>query len=658
MNKLRLGLYGTMCAGIGLLVTLIIDVALALLEREMPMALFPALVLVVYCVLFFLIPRSFKRLSIMLLAIFGSLLICFVALYSGLDHFQDTADYRDADADGGAKAFFADRRIMLIVPHQDDDLNVMGGTIEEYLRYGSEVYVVYLTNGDMTPAEIRYAEAIACLSKLGIPEEHVIFLGYGDRWKEGGPHLYNAEPGRIMESRAGFYATYGTTDHPSYHEGTDYTIENLLADMESVILEYRPDTIFCCDYDEHPDHKATSLVFEKAMGNILKEYTDYQPCVFKGFAYRTAWNNVFDYYSLNMKSTQEESMPVADPMVEYYRWENRIRFPVDASGLSRSLLGSRSYEVLNTYVSQNVYQKAQSMINGDKVFWERMTTSLCNRAEISASSGRVDLLNDFMLLENNNLADDACMPYDGVWIPTSEDPEKQLFVQFPEKTDVASIVLYDHPSPEQNVKQLAITFDNGETVTCGPLDPIGSPTTVMVDQKQISSFAVELVAAEGAEAGLTEIEAFADFWSHREGFIQLMDSNREFVYDYITTPSGDLVLQLYSYGDVPQIGPEHYTVFSDNEQCKVNWSGQELVVSCPVGEAATISVVSEETGLWDRVFVQNPGLMDRMRIWALQRMELFGLELPENHEKEALLQHLVIRRFQVKLWNLYYRLTH
>ena len=97
---------------------------------------------------------------------------------------------------------FADQKIMLIVPHQDDELNVLGGTIEEFVRYGSEVYVVYLTNGDMTPAEFRYAEAIACLEKQGVPEDHVIFMGYGDQWQEDGPHIYNADPGTVVQSRA------------------------------------------------------------------------------------------------------------------------------------------------------------------------------------------------------------------------------------------------------------------------------------------------------------------------------------------------------------------------------------------------------------------------------------------------------------------------
>ena len=37
---------------------------------------------------------------------------------------------------------------MILVPHEDDEINLAGGVIEEYLKHGSEVYVVFSTNGD------------------------------------------------------------------------------------------------------------------------------------------------------------------------------------------------------------------------------------------------------------------------------------------------------------------------------------------------------------------------------------------------------------------------------------------------------------------------------------------------------------------------------
>ena len=36
---------------------------------------------------------------------------------------------------------------MVIVPHEDDDLNLVSGVIEKYVENGSEIYTVFATNG-------------------------------------------------------------------------------------------------------------------------------------------------------------------------------------------------------------------------------------------------------------------------------------------------------------------------------------------------------------------------------------------------------------------------------------------------------------------------------------------------------------------------------
>ena len=228
----------------------------------------------------------------------------------------------------------------------------------------------------------------------------------------------------------------------------------------------------------------------------------------------------------------------------------------------------------------------------------------------------------------------------------------------PEVSDLDDLVFYDHPSPDHNVLEMRITFDNGEQITVGPLDPIGAPTTVAVNQKQSASFEVELTVTEGENAGLTELEAFAGPRDYPKGFVQLTDTDGDFVYDYITDPSGEIILHLYHYGNVPEIKPEHYSVSVDNERCLVEWSEQGIIATCPRGEAATVSVISAEGDIWDRAYIRNPGKLDRLRVKACQLVELFSLDHPENVERDRFLQQFVLHRFQTKLWNFYYRLTH
>ena len=664
MDKCRLGLYGILCTAVGVFAALLIELLIVLGGQEIPILLFLLVMLGTAGILWFAFRKSLLKVSLLLTVICGGVFVSVFFLHSKEEAFRDGSDYQNADIDGGVKNFFADQRIMLLVPHQDDELNVLGGTIEEYIHYGSEVYVVYLTNGDFltssdkNPTETRYAEAIACLEKQGVAEDHVIFLGYGDKWQADGPHIYNAPSGEVVHSKAGFTTTYGSTSHPPYRDGVEYTIENLMMDMETVILEYRPDTIICCDYDEHQDHRARSMLFEKIMGRILRGGSDYHPLVYKGYAYRTAWNGVYDFYHLNIKSTSCLSKRWFEPQVAYYSWENRVRFPVSASGLSRSLLGSGQYNLLQCHDSQGACLKAQGVINGDKVFWERRTTSLCSKADIMVSSGDGSRLNDFMLLDNNCIVDTNHLPYDGVWIPETADTVKLAAVTLPEQSDVASIVLYDHPSPEQNVLQAVISFDNGQRLETGPLDPIGSATTIAVDQKQIASFTVELTQVEGFEAGLMELEAFATSDDTETGFVQLMDCNGDFIYDYITDASGEVLLQIYGYGMIPEICPENYQISLNNEACEAIWSDGGIMISCPAGESVMVSVSSIGGNAWDRAYVRNPGLPHKKWMEVCQFAELLQLEIPDNEEIDAILQHFTIRKFTTKLWNFYYHMTH
>ena len=104
---------------------------------------------------------------------------------------------------------YGGRNVMVIVPHQDDELNILGGVLDEYVRHGSDVHVVIVTTGDRAGRVLtRHQEATAVCRSLGLPEDRVIFLGYGNEWRVDGPHIYNAQSGAVVESFMGRTATY------------------------------------------------------------------------------------------------------------------------------------------------------------------------------------------------------------------------------------------------------------------------------------------------------------------------------------------------------------------------------------------------------------------------------------------------------------------
>ena len=391
---------------------------------------------------------------------------------------------------------FGGKKVMLIVPHEDDDLNLLSGTLDEYLRYQSDFYVVFMTNGDyhgIKNGETRIAEARALYRYLGLPEDHLIFLGYGDQLNTAGVHIYNlTDPDEVVISSAGRTATYCTTDHPAFREGQLYTRNNLLQDMKNVILNIMPEMIVCVDDDLHPDHKACSLFFETAMGEILKEIQDYSPDVLKGFAYSTAWEAEPDFYSTNIKSTQNpyERENRQDPAI--YQWDERVRLPIRSGSISHSLFSSELFKELSFYDSQDT-NRAASIINGDKVFWRRSTNSLLRYAEIEVSSGNETLLSDFKILDSNAVMDLKHLSCDGTWIPEDNDDEKTVRISFESPVDVIEIVLYDNPSTCDNILNLSVAFNDGTVLKTGPLEPSGAATHILSNKKKLTVFNFRLL---------------------------------------------------------------------------------------------------------------------------------------------------------------------
>ncbi len=70
---------------------------------------------------------------------------------------------------------------MVVIPHEDDEINVAGSTIHGAILEGVHVICVFSTWGDdlYTP-DIRRREAVKALKTLGVKEDDVIFLGYPD----------------------------------------------------------------------------------------------------------------------------------------------------------------------------------------------------------------------------------------------------------------------------------------------------------------------------------------------------------------------------------------------------------------------------------------------------------------------------------------------
>src|SRR6266581_4593235 len=78
------------------------------------------------------------------------------------------------------------KTLIIFAPHPDDEALMASGIMYSALSKGDVVKVVVMTNGDAFPPATtatgitREAETVSGMSVLGLSEQNIIFLGYGD----------------------------------------------------------------------------------------------------------------------------------------------------------------------------------------------------------------------------------------------------------------------------------------------------------------------------------------------------------------------------------------------------------------------------------------------------------------------------------------------
>lgn len=542
-----------------------------------------------------LMPWLFWSCTFLALALIVSLSLIWYSVYRG-------GVYRDVDE--GKAQVFGNRKVLALVPHQDDEANILLGVLEQYVKYGSDVYVAYVINGDYrVSGPQRIAEAEAAMAQAGIPADRLIFLGYGDWLNQNGRSIYFCPDDEVITSPAGFSSTYGTDRHPPFNPNS-YTRRHMYEDIRTLLLRYTPDVIFCTDMDSHDDHQAVAMFFEKAMGEVLKARSSYEPEIYRAFAYNTAYTAEQDYYALNIKSTQnpDKSPYITDCGSNVYNWAERLRLPVRADTLSRSLLSSGGYAVLRQYRSQDTMERAEGIINGDKVFWQRESGSVSYEAVFWVSSGDGSTLNDFVLTDHRQWHEAAGFS-DNTWIPEKEDQEKRIIIKFTQPTALSRVVLYDNPSLCDNVLEASIRLDNGAFFMTGPLEPNGSGTEIAFDRAEVKELEIVLMDTEGSGAGLTEVELFAGAYEPPFRFIKLTNAAGDFIYDYYLDSSGREELGLYAFGCSEVLSD--YRIICIGEDCYATVEEDKLIMHCPPGKSCLLTLMDESGQISDTVTIRN-----------------------------------------------------
>ncbi|AFZ69232.1 PIG-L deacetylase family protein [Deinococcus peraridilitoris] len=167
-------------------------------------------------------------------------------------------------------------RVLFVSPHPDDETLTAAGLLYQVQKSGGQAFVVFLTNGDGFPWDVRTQtfrptlnagdylrqgrlrmnEALDATRKLGIPKEQVLFLGFPDR---GLTRVYTQNyliPYRSPYTRAD-RAPYDGLFQPK----VPYTGKALEEVMGRVFDKVQPDVVLAPSVlDTHPDHRSSSYV--------------------------------------------------------------------------------------------------------------------------------------------------------------------------------------------------------------------------------------------------------------------------------------------------------------------------------------------------------------------------------------------------------------
>ncbi len=180
-------------------------------------------------------------------------------------------------------------RILILAPHPDDETIATGGVIQKAVAMGLPVRLVYLTYGDNAETAfivyrkravvrgksvqqmglVRHAEALAAARVLGLNPDQVTFLGYPDFrtltiWAE---HWGDCEPCQSM-----FTQTSVVPYENAFRPGTPYRADEILADVEGILREFRPTKVFISHPADHnPDHLSLYLFTRVALWNLSGE---------------------------------------------------------------------------------------------------------------------------------------------------------------------------------------------------------------------------------------------------------------------------------------------------------------------------------------------------------------------------------------------------
>lgn len=272
--------------------------------------------------------------------------------------------------------------IMIIVPHQDDEILMTAGVIRKAVKVGVECTIVMATNGDYgcgnySKGYARLKESIAGLKVLGLSENSFEIMGYADT---GMPredsflvHLYQEEDEEKVYPSSCTQETYGLVDKLEIHlricgKHGLYNRRNFKEDLKHIIREKQPNNIFTTSkYDTHGDHEAL-YDFVCEVLDELKQEEEYEPGLYCGLIHSCAGDEIWP-----LRNTGTFTCPKRFENTEDCPWELRYVLELPEEMQSDRGRENLKYQALlkhETALKPDAYEFLMAFIKDEEIFWK------------------------------------------------------------------------------------------------------------------------------------------------------------------------------------------------------------------------------------------------------------------------------------------------
>lgn len=280
--------------------------------------------------------------------------------------------------------------VMVIVPHQDDEILMTAGVIRKAVKEQVPVDVVMATNGDygcgdQSKGRTRLRESIRGLEILGLDADYFHILGYADTGMPAEEsfltHLYESKAddlqvqtgaenveNRIYQSACGT-ETYGLPEKEEYHmqrhgAHASYCRRDFKNDLKEIIREKRPARIYTTsEFDLHGDHSALYKFVCEVLDELAAE-EGYIPELYVSVIHSCAGDD-----SWPKRGTMVYDCPEG---LKELIWDARIRLALPeemCTAIGTENLKLQALRQHETALEPNAAEYLMTFIKDEEIFW-------------------------------------------------------------------------------------------------------------------------------------------------------------------------------------------------------------------------------------------------------------------------------------------------